>query len=40
MSHTENFPGQPTLVGDTLILRPLRAEDFVPMYKAASDPLI
>lgn len=40
MSHTENFPGQPTLVGDTLILRPLRAEDFVPLYKAASDPLI
>jgi N-acetyltransferase len=40
MAHIENFPSQPTLVGDALILRPLRAEDFVPMYTAASDPLI
>jgi RimJ/RimL family protein N-acetyltransferase len=40
MPSTAHFPGQPTLVGDTLILRPLRAEDFVPLYQAASDPLI
>jgi N-acetyltransferase len=31
---------QPTLVGDILLLRPLRAEDFEALYGAASDPLI
>lgn len=31
---------QPTLVGPTLTLRPLRAEDFDALHAAASDPLI
>lgn len=34
------FTFQPTLVGDTISLRPLRAEDFEALYLAASDPLI
>ena len=31
---------QPTLVGDTITLRPLNSEDFDSLYQAASDPLI
>jgi RimJ/RimL family protein N-acetyltransferase len=31
---------QPTLNGERLQLRPLRSEDFEPLYQAASDPLI
>ncbi|MBX3356153.1 MAG: GNAT family N-acetyltransferase [Phycisphaeraceae bacterium] len=31
---------QPTLEGELLTLRPLRAEDFDALYAAASDPLI
>ena len=34
------FDFQPTLVGEAISLRPLRAEDFEPLYAAASDPLI
>lgn len=29
---------QPTLVGETLLLRPLREEDWEALYRAASDP--
>lgn len=35
-----SFDLQPTLVGETLELRPLRADDFDALYSAASDPLI
>ena len=31
---------QPTLVGKTITLRPLKREDFSALYKAASDPII
>jgi N-acetyltransferase len=31
---------QPTLVGDSLLLRPLQVDDFDALYDAASDPLI
>ena len=31
---------QPTLIGETLELRPLRADDWDALYAAASDPLI
>lgn len=31
---------QPTLEGEKLLVRPLRAEDFDALYAAASDPLI
>lgn len=34
------FDLQPTLQGDLLALRPLRAEDFPALYAVASDPLI
>lgn len=34
------FDFQPTLVGQSISLRPLRAEDFELLYAAASDPLI
>lgn len=34
------FNPQPTLTGDLLELRPLRAEDFDALYAVASDPLI
>jgi RimJ/RimL family protein N-acetyltransferase len=34
------FDRQPTLVGELLELRPLRAEDFAPLFRAAADPLI
>jgi N-acetyltransferase len=35
-----SFDFQPTLKGELLELRPLRAEDFQRLYAAASDPLI
>ena len=31
---------QPTLVGETILIRPLRSEDWPEMFAAASDPLI
>lgn len=31
---------QPTLVGETVLIRPLRPEDWPEMFAAASDPLI
>jgi N-acetyltransferase len=31
---------QPTLIGDTIIIRPIHQDDWVEMYKAASDRLI
>jgi N-acetyltransferase len=31
---------QPTLLGDTVLIRPLRPEDWHEMFAAASDPLI
>ncbi|HWS90382.1 MAG TPA: GNAT family N-acetyltransferase [Pyrinomonadaceae bacterium] len=34
------FDLQPTLRGELLELRPLRAEDFAELYAAASDPLV
>jgi len=34
------FDLQPTLVGETISLRPLKDEDFELLYAAASDPLI
>lgn len=34
------FDLQPTLRGDFLELRPLRADDFEPLFRVASDPLI
>jgi len=34
------FELQPTLTGEFLELRPLRADDFEPLYAAASDPAI
>lgn len=34
------FDTQPTLTGDRLLLRPLRAADYDQIYAAASDPLI
>src|SRR5687767_14567338 len=35
-----SFDLQPTLRGEILELRPLRAEDFAELFAAASDPLI
>ena len=35
-----SFDFQPTLKGELLELRPLRAEDFHDLYAAASDPLV
>jgi RimJ/RimL family protein N-acetyltransferase len=34
------FDLQPTLTGERLALRPLRSDDWGPLYAAASDPLI
>lgn len=34
------FDGQPVLSGDLLGLRPLRVDDFEPLFAVASDPLI
>jgi RimJ/RimL family protein N-acetyltransferase len=35
-----SFDLQPTLIGELLVLRPLRPEDFHDLYAVASDPLI
>lgn len=35
-----HFDHEPTLAGATVLLRPLRANDFEPLCAAASDPLI
>ncbi len=35
-----NFDLQPTLVGTTISLRPLRIDDFEALYLAASDPAV
>jgi RimJ/RimL family protein N-acetyltransferase len=35
-----DFDRQPTLVGELLELRPLRAADFAALFEAAADPLI
>lgn len=40
MNSAPEFELQPTLVGETISLRPLQAEDFESLYAAASDPLI
>lgn len=37
---TVEFELQPTLVGRLVTLRPLRADEFEELYRAASDPLI
>ena len=34
------FELQPTLIGDLLMLRPLRVDDFDELYAVASDPLV
>ncbi|HEX4023975.1 MAG TPA: GNAT family N-acetyltransferase [Steroidobacteraceae bacterium] len=31
---------QPTLTGDTILIRPLRADDWTDLFRAAADPLI
>ena len=40
MAGTPDFDFTPTLVGETISLRPLRPEDFEAVYAAAADPLI
>jgi N-acetyltransferase len=40
MSQASLFDFQPTLAGETISLRPLKAHDFEALYAAASDPLI
>lgn len=40
MSQTPQFDLQPTLVGETILLRPLKPADFELLYAVASDPLI
>ena len=40
MNARPDFDLQPTLIGETISLRPLHADDFEPLYAAASDPLI
>lgn len=35
-----SFDAQPTLIGHTVSLRPLAADDFEALYAAASDPLV
>ncbi|HLB31437.1 MAG TPA: GNAT family N-acetyltransferase, partial [Gammaproteobacteria bacterium] len=40
MSQDSIFDLQPTLIGESITLRPLRAEDFEAVYAAASDPRI
>jgi len=35
-----NIDWQPSLENDLLILRPIKEEDFEPLFKVASDPLI
>src|ERR1700733_12015930 len=39
--NTASLPDlQPTLVGETILIRPIRVEDWPAMFGAASDPLI
>jgi RimJ/RimL family protein N-acetyltransferase len=40
VNRDSQFDFQPTLVGQSIILHPLRAEHFERLYTAASDPLI
>lgn len=40
MDPTGEFDLQPTLLGETLLLRPLRVEDFDALYGVAADPAI
>jgi len=40
MNAAPDFDLQPTLIGETIFLRPLQAGDFEPLYAAASDPAI
>ena len=40
MNATHDLDLQPTLIGETILLRPLLADDFEPLYAAASDPMI
>jgi N-acetyltransferase len=40
MKRAIEFEFQPTLLGDTVSLRPLCTEDFEALYQAAADPLI
>lgn len=40
MQDSRHFDFRPTLVGESITLRPLRAEDFEGLYAAAADPLI
>jgi RimJ/RimL family protein N-acetyltransferase len=40
MQQLSHFDFQPTLVGELITLRPLKAEDFAMLYAAASDPLV
>jgi RimJ/RimL family protein N-acetyltransferase len=40
MAATMDFELQPTLQNGRIVVRPLRAEDFEPLFAAASDPLI
>lgn len=40
MIDLQNFNPQPTLVGPSITLRPLLADDFESLYAAAADPLI
>lgn len=40
MSGVMTFEFQPTLKGELIELRPLRAEDFADLYAVASDPLV
>jgi len=40
MAGTTPFDAQPVLVGATVMLAPLKAEDWLELYAVASDPLI
>lgn len=40
MQDSNSFEFVPTLVGETIALRPLTAEDFEAVYAAAADPLV
>ena len=40
MTTPTQFDLQPTLVGETITLLPLRADDFESLYEAAADPLL
>jgi len=40
MRDSKDFDFVPTLVGESITLRPLRVEDFEAVYAAAADPLI